>query len=99
MNRREVLSGLGGLTALGLSNTGFSSEVSNDESAGQWPFRGAVALNQWDENPGGWFFCTGFRVCVRRRTAGERRVPLGALGTGYMTLEGNGKLGYSSDFQ
>ena len=97
MNRREVLSGLGGLTALGLSNTGFSSEVSNDESAGQWPFRGAVALNQWTK-----ILADGFSAPVSGYVYEggllESGVPLGALGTGYMTLEGNGKLGYSSIF-
>ena len=95
MNRREVLGGLGGLTALGLSKAGLSNELSND--VGHWPFRGAVALNQWTQ-----ILADGFSAPVSGYVYEggllESGVPLGALGTGYTTLEGNGKLGFSSIF-
>jgi uncharacterized protein (DUF608 family) len=97
MKRREVLSGLGSLAALGLAGTGSSVEVSGNEIAGSWPFRDSVALNQWTH-----ISADGFSAPVPGYVYDggllESGVPLGALGTGYMTLEGNGKLGFSSIF-
>ncbi len=100
MKRREVLSGLGGLgslAVLGPGRTGSSVEVSGDANAGHWPFRGSVALNQWTH-----ISADGFSAPVPgfMYEGGllESGVPLGALGTGYMTLDGNGKLGFSSIF-
>jgi len=97
LKRREVLSGLGSLAALGLSSTGSSVQVPNNESVGHWPFRGSVALNQWTH-----ISADGFSAPVPGYVYEggllESGVPLGALGTGYMTLEGNGKLGFSSIF-
>ena len=97
MKRREVLGGLGSLAALGLRGTTSSAEVFGDESAGRWPFRGAVALNQWTHvNADG--FSLPVPGYVFESGLLESGIPLGALGTGYMTLEGNGKLGFSSIF-
>ena len=97
MNRREMLSGLGGLAAVGLSGKASSAEVSKDESPANWPFRGPVVLNQWTQ-----VLADGFPSAVPGYVFDgallESGVPLGALGTGYMTLDGNGKLGFSSIF-
>jgi uncharacterized protein (DUF608 family) len=98
MNRREMLNGLGGVVALGLYETAGSAEVSNkDENTAHWPFRGAMVLNQWTQ-----ILADGFSFpvpgYVYEGSRLESGVPLGALGTGYMTLDGNGKLGFSSIF-
>lgn len=102
MNRREVLSGLGGLAALGLYGTGTASaaapEVSGEEdSAAQWPFRGPSVINQWTK-----ILAEGFPAPVPGYVFEgcrlESGVPLGGLGTGYFTLDGNGKIGYSTLF-
>jgi uncharacterized protein (DUF608 family) len=97
MNRREMLSGLGGLAAVGFSGKASSAEVSKNESPANWPFRGPVVLNQWTQiladgfaNPVPGYVFEGALL--------ESGVPLGALGTGYTTLDGNGKLGFSSIF-
>jgi uncharacterized protein (DUF608 family) len=88
---------LGGLAALGLCGSVASAEVGGDKMATHWPFRGPVTLNEWttikadgfpDAVPG--YVYDGARL--------ESGVPLGGLGTGYMTLDGNGKLGFSSIF-
>ena len=97
MNRREMLSGLGGLAAAGFYKTASSAEVSNDEGAARWPFRGPVVLNQWTN-----ILADGFTAAVPGYVFEggllQSGVPLGALGTGYLTLEANGKLGFSSIF-
>jgi uncharacterized protein (DUF608 family) len=97
MNRREMMSGLGGLATLALSRTGSSGEVLSDKTAEKWPFLGPVVLNQWTQ-----LLADGFSAPVPGYVYEggllESGVPLGALGTGYMTLDGNGKLGFSSIF-
>ena len=97
MKRREMLSGLGSLAALGLNATASTVEVSNNEGASHWPFRGSVALNQWTR-----ISADGFPSPVPGYVYEggllESGIPLGALGTGYTTLEGTGKLGFSSIF-
>jgi uncharacterized protein (DUF608 family) len=97
MNRREMLSGLGGLAVAGLSQKASSVGVSKDEKPASWPFRGPVVLNQWSQVQ-----ADGFPSSVPGYVFDgallESGVPLGALGTGYMTLDGNGKLGFSSIF-
>jgi uncharacterized protein (DUF608 family) len=97
MNRREMLSGLGGLAAAGLYQGAASAASANDGRAAKWPFRGPVVLNQWTS-----VLADGFSVpvpgYVYEGALLESGVPLGALRTGYVTLEGNGKLGFSSIF-
>jgi uncharacterized protein (DUF608 family) len=97
MNRREVLSGLGGLAALGLCSSVASAEVEGDEIAPHWPFRGPVVLNQWTKIRADGF-STSVPGYVYEGARLESGVPLGGLGTGYMTLDGNGKIGFSSIF-
>src|SRR5580704_4669503 len=92
-----MLIGLGGLAVAGLSQKASSVGVSKDEKPASWPFRGPVVLNQWSQVQ-----ADGFPSAVPGYVFDgallESGVPLGALGTGYMTLDGNGKLGYSSIF-
>ncbi len=97
MNRREVLGALSGLAAAGLSGKVSSAAVTNEQGNAGWPFRGPIALNQWTH-----IVADGFPSPVPgyvfEGAVLESGVPLGALGTGYMTLDGTGKLGYSSIF-
>jgi uncharacterized protein (DUF608 family) len=94
-----MLSSLGGLTAIGLRGTAFGGEPDGDtkSSAGHWPFRGLPALNQWTQ-----IDADGFPAPVAGYVYDgaslEGGVPLGVLGTGYMTIEGSGKLGFCSIF-
>jgi uncharacterized protein (DUF608 family) len=97
MKRREVLSGLGSLAALGIGGTASSVQVSGGESAERWPFQGSVALNQWTHISAD-SFAAPVPAYVFEGGLLESGIPLGALGTGYMTLDGNGKLGFSSIF-
>lgn len=97
MNRREVLGGLGGLAAVGLGGSMPAVSESQSEESGQWPFRGPIVLSQWTKiraegfsSPVPGFIYEGGML--------ESGVPLGGLGTGYMTLEGDGKIGFSSIF-
>ena len=97
MNRREMLSGLGGVAAAGFYKTASSAQVSSEESAAKWPFRGPVVSNQWTN-----ILADGFTAAVPGYAFEggllQSGVPLGGLGTGYISLEGNGKLGFSSIF-
>ena len=92
-----MLGGLASLAGLGLSRTGSAIDVSSNDSADHWPFRGSVASHQWTRVP-----AEGFTAAVPGYVYEggqlESGVPLGALGTGYFTLDGNGKLGFSSIF-
>src|ERR1035437_416942 len=98
MNRREMLNGLGGLTAAGLYGSVSSAEKSNEEEdVAHWPFQGPVVLNQWTKIQADGF-SSPVPGYVYEGGLLESGVPLGALGTGYMTLEGNGRLGFSSIF-
>ena len=88
-----MLNGLGGLTALGLYGSASSAEKSNEEDVTHWPFQGPVVLNQWTKIQADGF-SSPVPAYVYEGGLLESGVPLGALGTGYMTLEGNGKLGF-----
>jgi uncharacterized protein (DUF608 family) len=96
MNRREMLGGLGGMATLGLYRSLASAQGHAGETAAGWPFHASV-VNRWTEIKADGF--PGPAVgCVYEGGRLESGVPLGALGTGYMTLEGNGKLGFCSIF-
>src|SRR5690242_769233 len=96
MNRREMLGGLSGVATLGLYGTLATGQGPASESGGRWPFS-ASAANRWTEIKADGFpnSVVGYVYDGRRLESG---MPLGALGTGYMTLEGNGKLGFCSIF-
>lgn len=61
----------------------------------RWPFNPKVPKHQWTfiEAQG---FPESVPGCVYSGTRLKSGIPLGALGTGYFTLEGSGKLGRSS---
>lgn len=64
---------------------------------GGWPFPNSVVLHDWTRlEADGLPFPVPAYVLEGSRL--ESGLPLGGLGTGYMTLEGNGKLGFSSIF-
>lgn len=97
MNRREMLGRLGGLAGLGLCESVASATTEGAKDMARWPFHGPVVMNQWTQvhtdcfpGPVPGYVCEG--------SALESGVPLGGLGTGYMTLDGSGKLGFSSIF-
>src|SRR5579862_1718975 len=96
MNRREMLGGLGGMATLGLYGSLASGQNPASETAPGWPFHASV-VNQWTEIKADGFPgpVVGYIYEGRRLESG---VPLGGLGTGYMTLEGDGKLGFCSIF-
>ena len=80
----------------GLYGTLATGQSPASESGGRWPFN-ASAANRWTEIKADGFpnSVVGYVYDGRRLESG---MPLGALGTGYMTLEGNGKLGFCSIF-
>lgn len=104
MRRRELLTAFGAASVLGLAPknlpaqntsrpaTGWSSGVK-----GTWPFVLPEVLNDWTA-----VHVDGFRAplsaCVYDGEELSGGAPLGGLGTGYFTLEGSGKLGFSSIF-
>jgi hypothetical protein len=67
MNRREVLGGLGGLAAAGLSGKVSYAAVTNEQGKAGWPFRGPITLNQWTHILADGFPCSC--LCIRRRCA------------------------------
>ncbi len=89
MHRREAIGLLG---ALGASPS--LTPASSGSDAG-WPFDSNAARNCWTEVTASGF---RFRVpgCVFDGDRLQSGLPLGGLGTGYLTLEGNGKLGHYS---
>lgn len=97
MNRREVLGGLGGIAAFGLSKSAAAAEQISEKSSAHWPFHGPVVLNQWSQVEADGFPAPvpGYVYDGRKLESG---VPLGGLGTGYMTMDGTGKLGLCSIF-
>jgi uncharacterized protein (DUF608 family) len=60
-----------------------------------WPFNPTTSRNKWVliEADG---FPAPVPGCIYDGSALEGGIPLGALGTGYFTLEGSGKIGYCS---
>ena len=104
MKRRELLAGLGTLTALGLGQKASSSqpathgvEVTRPKGPAEFPFPGSAPRQQWTkiDAEGFSFPVTGY---VFEGTQLQGGVPLGGLGTGYVTLEGDGRLGTCSIF-
>ena len=89
MDRREVLS------LLGAASASASVSLSSAQNGAGWPFDSSTPRNRWAE-----FRAAGFpqRVygCVFDGDWLQSGVPLGGLGTGYMTIEGSGKLGFHS---
>lgn len=89
MHRREVISLLGAASA--------SATVSPARASGApgWPFDNTAPRNRWTD-----ISASGFRQrvhgCVFDGDWLQSGVPLGGLGTGYMTIEGTGKLGCHS---
>ena len=84
------------MATLGLYRSLASAQGPAGETVAAWPFHASV-VNRWTEikadgfpGPAVGYVYEGGRL--------ESGVPLGALGTGYMTLEGNGKLGFCSIF-
>ncbi len=84
------------MATLGLYGSLASAQGPSGEAVGAWPFN-ASAANRWTEIKADGFGgpAVGYVYEGRRLESG---VPLGGLGTGYMTLEGNGKLGFCSIF-
>jgi uncharacterized protein (DUF608 family) len=104
MKRRELLAALGTFTALSLDSLGVSGktearagEKASRAGVGNWPFPSSVAHNLWTR-----FDADGFPFPIPGYVYDgaelQGGIPLGALGTGYMTLEGSGKLGFCSIF-
>lgn len=97
MNRREMIGGLGGIATAGLYGVRVSAQDRGTGAGAGWPFDASVPSNQWTGIKADGFPApvVGYVYEGRRLESG---VPLGALGTGYMTLEGDGKLGLCSIF-
>ncbi len=104
MKRRELLTTLGTLTALRLNGKASSfqpatsrAEVTGPKEPANWPFPSSTPRHQWTkiDADGFSFPITGY---VFEGTQLQGGMPLGALGTGYVTLEGDGRLGFCSIF-
>lgn len=89
MRRRDLLATLGAGAAIASRTT-----VQAAESRGAWPF-GDTTPRQWSSLQAAGFLHPVPAYVFEGDSLGEG-VPLGGLGTGYFTLEGNGKLGFSS---
>src|SRR5579863_513465 len=97
MNRREMMGGLGGIATAGLYGSRIAAQDRNARVVANWPFDSSVPLNQWTGIKADGFPAPVVGYIYEGRAL-ESGVPLGALGTGYMTLEGDGKLGFCSIF-
>lgn len=104
MNRREALAALGTPALVGLGSLKAPAHGEDDDAAvslqrnsASWPFVVPGKLNQWTlvEADGLRGPVPGFVFDGRDLAEG---VPLGGLGTGYFTLEGNGQIGFCSIF-
>ncbi len=104
MKRRELLTALGGAAVVGLSPNASSAQsthqpgvMSSEGIKAVWPPASAGAASQWTM-----LTAEGFPSPVPALVfdGGQlaEGVPLGGLGTGYMTLEGDGKIGFHSIF-
>lgn len=104
MKRRDLLTAFGSASVLGMttgSRSGQSAhgpEISSSSRVrGKWPFVLPEVLNDWTTAQVDGYPAPIF-ACVYEGSQLNGGVPLGGLGTGYFTLEGNGKLGYCSIF-
>jgi uncharacterized protein (DUF608 family) len=104
MRRRELLAVVASLGAAAADGTGAQVQtqpqmvvVSKPKPDAEWPFPSTLPLNQWVN-----ISADGLPLPVSGVVYDGDRLrsgmPLGALGTGYFTLEGNGKLGFCSIF-
>ena len=94
MRRREMLAALGGATA-SLTTPLYAGNTRT--SAGRWPFEETSQLGDWTAiNAAG--LPAGVPGCVYDGARLESGVPLGGLGTGYLRLDGNGRIGVCSIF-
>jgi uncharacterized protein (DUF608 family) len=91
MKRRDLLTAMAAGSAFAAAPSAYGA----DEGSADWPFPRSASRDQWTV-----LRADGFPEPVPAYLfdgAGlASGVPLGALGTGYFTLEGNGKLGHSS---
>jgi uncharacterized protein (DUF608 family) len=92
-----MIGALGGIATVGLHGSLGSAQDRTANAAPPWPFDASVPANQWTA-----IKADGFPTPVVGYVYEDRRlesgVPLGGLGTGYFTLEGDGKLGFCSIF-
>ena len=91
------MGGLGGIATAGLYGSRIAAQDRNARVVANWPFDSSVPSNQWTEIKADGFPAPVVGYVYEGRAL-ESGVPLGALGTGYMTLEGDGKLGFCSIF-
>jgi uncharacterized protein (DUF608 family) len=92
-----MIGGLGGIATVGIQGALGSAQDRADKAVAGWPFDSSVPANRWTAIKADGFPApvVGYVYEGRRLESG---VPLGALGTGYITLEGDGKLGFCSIF-
>jgi uncharacterized protein (DUF608 family) len=102
MKRRELLTALGGATVLGLGRGRSQAELPPQPGVmsgieAEWPLASPGAPGRWMK-----LKAEGFPGAVPALVFDggllAEGVPLGGLGTGYMTLEGSGKIGFHSIF-
>src|SRR5579883_151182 len=93
MRRRDVLTTLAGGTA----SLNLAAAPGKLEVTGGWPFPDSAPRHQWTRLPAAGF-AAPVPAFVFEGARLESGVPLGVLGTGYLTLEGSGKIGFSSIF-
>ena len=91
MKRRELLTGM----AAGTAWSAVSPAGEPDSGGADWPFPKSATPGAWTRLKADGFAqpVAAYPFDGAGLTGG---VPLGALGTGYFTLEGSGKLGHSS---
>lgn len=102
MKRRELLTALGSVSVLGFSSSGSRGEIPPQpgvlsEIKAEWPLVPAGAPCQWTRLKAEGFSSPVPALVFDGGSLAEG-VPLGGLGTGYMTLEGDGKIGFHSIF-
>jgi len=104
VKRRELLTALGSASVLSLTSGGASAQTSSQPPMGlspgvkgKWPFVLPEVINDWTTvRVDG--FSAPIPACVYEGAQLGGGVPLGGLGTGYLTMEGQGKLGFCSIF-
>ena len=104
MKRRELLTALSSASVLSIASGDASAKTSSQPPKGvspgvrgEWPFVLPEVLNDWTTvRVDG--FSAPIPACVYEGSQLGGGVPLGGLGTGYFTLEGQGKLGFCSIF-
>jgi uncharacterized protein (DUF608 family) len=96
MRRRDLLAGLAGAGALSIKPLAAEPREGVSQQA-PWPFVSSGDLGRWQK-----LEAVGFKSpvpgCVYDGARLESGIPLGGLGTGYLRLDGDGKLGVCSIF-